>query len=234
VNAGLSADVVSVERLPRERVAGARILAWPGWPHLRRALWYSLLVSALFALVYGGADAISRSHTFRVDLTIAVDSYIPFVPAATIIYSSLYAMFWLVPFVLRTEREVRGLAQVIAREILIAAPFLIALPMPERVMPTDLGHYATAFRLADWINLDHNQFPSLHATFALTVGAVLAHRCRGLARLLIAAWSLAIVAATLLTWQHVIVDAAGALVLTAVALSRSPLMMSRSSNEVRS
>lgn len=234
MNAGLSADVVTVERLPRERVACAPVFAWPGWPHLRRTLWYSLLVSVLFAAVFAGADAISRSHTFRVDLTIAVDSFIPFVPAATVVYSSLYAMFWLVPFVLRTEREVSALAKVIACEILIAAPFFIALPMPAPVMPADLGRYATAFRLADWINLDYNLFPSLHATFALTVGAVLAHRCRGVARLLIAAWSLAIVAATLLTWQHVIVDAGGALILTAAALSRSPLMMSSSSTEVRS
>ena len=234
MNAGLSADVVSVERLPLERVATAQMFSWPGWTHVWRTLWYSLLVLALFAAVYGGADAISRSHVFRVDLTIAVDSFIPFVPAATLLYSSLYAMFWLVPFVLRTEREVRLLAQVIAWEILIAAPFFIALPMPKRVMPGDLGHYAAAFRLADWINLDHNQFPSLHAAFALTVGAVLAYRCRGFPRLLFATWSLAIVASTLLTWQHVIVDAAGALILTAVVLSRSPLMTSRFSTEVRS
>jgi len=37
-----------------------------------------------------------------------------------------------------------------------------------------------------------------------------------------------------LTWQHVIVDVAGAFMLTAVALSRSPVLTDVSSNEVQS
>ena len=233
VNAGLSADAVCVERLSRDRATGVPPFAWPGWPHMRLTMWYSLLVSVLFAAIFGGTDTISRLHTFRVDLTIPVDSFVPFVPAATVIYSSLYVMFWLVPFVLRTADQIRALAQVIAFEILIAAPFFIVLPMPERVMPADLGRFGDAFRFADWINLQHNQFPSLHATFALTAGAVLALRCRWPARLAIASWSLAIAAATLLTWQHVIVDVAGAFMLTAVALSRSPVLTNVSSNEVQ-
>ena len=100
----------------------------------------------------------------------------PFVPETTVIYSSLYAMFGIAPFVLRTTGEVRMLARLMVYEIVIAAPFFLALPMTQPVPPGDLGAFAGAFRLADQINLDHNQFPSLHATFAFTVAAVLGRR----------------------------------------------------------
>ena len=234
MNAGVSTDVTAVEHSPLTRSSSPPVFAWPGWRHLRRTLWYSALTAALFAVVFGGADALARQHSYRVDLAIPADGSIPFVPAATLIYSSLYAMFWLVPFVLRTEHQIKALAQVVAWEIMIAAPFFLALPMPERAVPADLGRYANAFRLADWINLQYNQFPSLHATFALTVGAVLAWRSAGPVRLAIAAWTLAIVGSTLLTWQHIIVDVAGAFVLTAAVLSRSSVMTRGTLNEVQS
>jgi membrane-associated phospholipid phosphatase len=225
-------DVATAHRLSPARHIPRRAFAWPGWAHLVRTLWHALLTSALFAAMFGGADAVARLHAHRVDLATPVDSMIPFVPAATLIYSSLYPLFWIVPFGLRTEREIRELARVIAWEIVIAAPFFVAFPNPERAMPDDLGSFPLAFRLADAINLLHNQFPSLHATFALTVGIVLAHRCRWPGRCVFLAWSLAIAAATLLTWQHVLVDVVGACLLTMAVLWRSPLMAADSTREV--
>ena len=104
MNAGVSTDVAAVEHSPLTRSSSPPVFAWPGWRHLRQTMWYSALTAALFAVVFGGADALSRLHSYRVDLAIPADGSIPFVPAATLIYSSLYVMFWLVPFVLRTER----------------------------------------------------------------------------------------------------------------------------------
>jgi membrane-associated phospholipid phosphatase len=93
--------------------------------------------------------------------------------------------------------------------------------MAEPPIPADLGRFAAAFRFADLINLQHNQFPSLHTTFAFTVAAVLGRRCSGPGRMVFAAWAAGIAAATLLTRQHVIVDVAGALALTYMMLPRS-------------
>jgi membrane-associated phospholipid phosphatase len=200
---------------------GAPVIAWPGIPHLVRALGYSVAVAALFAAVFVGADRVTRLHAYRVDLSLPVDLVLPFVPEATLIYSSLYAMFALVPFILRTDREVRVLARSIAWEVVVAAPFFLALPMSEPSIPADLGRFAAAFRVADAINLQHNLFPSLHASFAFTVAAVLGRRSRLPGRAAFAAWSLAIAISTLLTRQHVIIDIAGALVLVSVVLWRA-------------
>jgi membrane-associated phospholipid phosphatase len=232
VNGGITTDVAAPPPLPRARHVTRPVFAWPGWPHILQTLRYASITAALFAVIFGGADAFARLHAHRVDLTTPVDSIVPFVPAATVIYSSLYAMFWILPFVLSTEREIKGLARVIAWEIVIAAPFFLALPMPERTMPADLGSFPLAFRIADAINLQHNQFPSLHAAFALTVGIGLARRCRRPWPLFFFAWSLAIAASTLLTWQHVVVDVFGACILTIAVLWRSPLIAADSTNEV--
>ena len=186
-----------------------------------QTLWVALAVTAVFVVVFGGADAVARLHSFRVDLSTPIDRRMPFVPETTVIYSSLYAMFGIAPFVLRTIAEVRMLARILVYEIVIAAPFFLALPMPESVPRGELGAFAGAFRLADQINLDHNQFPSLHATFAFTVAVVLGRRVGLAGQLLFAGWSLAIAVSTLLTGQHVIVDIAGALALSAVALTRA-------------
>ena len=232
MSGSITTDVAAARPLPLARHVTRPVFAWPGWPHILQTLWYALVTSVLFAVAFGGADAFARLHAHRVDLSTAVDSIIPFVPAATLIYSSLYAMFWILPFVLRTEREVKELARVIAWEIVIAAPFFLALPMPQRAVPAELGSFPLAFRIADAINLQHNQFPSLHAAFALTVGVVLARRCRWPGQLVFFAWSLAIAAATLLTWQHVVVDVFGACLLTIAVLWRSPLMAADSTSEV--
>jgi membrane-associated phospholipid phosphatase len=221
VNASLSTDVARLQRAAPAPVPAAPTIAWPGLPHVARTVRYSLLTTALFVVVFGGADAISRLHGHRVDLSTSADAVIPFVPETTLIYSSLYLMFWLVPFVLRTEHEVRTLARVIAWEVLIAAPFFIVLPMDELVIPADLGRFAGAFRAADLINLRHNLFPSLHAAFAMTLAVVLGSRCRWPGRAGFALWGLAIGASTVLTRQHVLVDLAGALALTAAVLWRA-------------
>jgi membrane-associated phospholipid phosphatase len=234
VNGTITTEIAAAQRLSPGTNAAHPVFAWPGWPHIRLTLWYALLTSALFAVVFGGADAFTRLHAHRVDLTISFDSLVPFVPAATVIYSSLYPLFWIAPFVLRTAREMKELARVIAWEVMIAAPFFIVLPMPERATPDDPGPFPAAFRIADAINLEHNQFPSLHATFAFTVGFVLGRRCGWPWRFIFIAWSVAIAASTLVTWQHVIVDVIGAGLLTCVALWRSPLLALDSTREVRS
>src|SRR4029453_11135479 len=73
VNAGVSTEVAAVEHSPLTRSSSRPVFAWPGWRHLGRTLWYSGLTAALFAVVFGGADALSRLHSSRVDLAIPAD-----------------------------------------------------------------------------------------------------------------------------------------------------------------
>ena len=124
------------------------------------------------------------------------------------------------------RQDVRRLERVMSLEILIAAPFFIALPLSPLAVPDDLGAFDGAFRFADLINLNHNLFPSLHATFGFTVGAMLGSQCGRRGRLLFAAWAAGIALSTLLTRQHLVLDVAGALGLTWWALRRLPEVQS--------
>jgi membrane-associated phospholipid phosphatase len=186
-------------------------------------MWTALVLTVqcglLFAVVYGGADVIARLHSHRVSSYLPIDDRIPFVPSATLIYSSLWPMFATVPFLLRREYELRRLAQIIRMEILIAGVFFLLAPMPDRPPAGDLGWFGGAFRAADMLNLEFNQFPSLHAAFGFTLGWVLAGSCGPGPRLLLWGWSLAIGVAAVLTWQHALLDIVGGALLTVAVLA---------------
>ena len=195
------------------------VVAWPGADHLRASLVLTLQCGLLFAVVYGGADLVARLHSHRVSSYLPIDDHIPLVPSATLVYSSLWLMFASVPFLLRREHELRRLARIIRLEILIAGVCFLVAPMPDRQPAGDLGWFGGAFRAADMLNLEFNQFPSLHAAFGFTLGWVLARSRGPSGGLLMVTWSLAIGAAAVLTWQHAILDIVGGAVLSAAVLA---------------
>lgn len=216
-DARTDAGLVVAPRSPVDRV-----VAWPGHAHLARTLRHAIRGSVVFVMVYGGADLIARFHTHRVSWYVPVDERIPLIPAATLVYSSLWLMFAMVPFVLRREHEVRWLTRVILMEIAIAGVFFLAAPMQARPLPADLGMFATAFRVADIANLEFNHFPSLHAAFGFTVAWALAEHGGTGWRLALIAWSLAIGAAAVLTWQHAVLDVVAGAALAAGVFTSVP------------
>jgi membrane-associated phospholipid phosphatase len=196
-----------------------RFMAWPHPDHLRSSLLHTLQCGLIFAVVYGGADLIARLHSYRISSYLPIDDRIPLVPSATLVYSSLWLMFASVPFVLTRERELRSLARMIRLEILIAGVFFLLAPMPDRPAVADLGWSGAAFRAADLLNLEFNQFPSLHAAFGFTLGWVMGKQCRPAGRLLLATWSVAIAAAAVMTWQHALLDIVGGALLTGAVVA---------------
>jgi membrane-associated phospholipid phosphatase len=205
-----------------ETPVSRQVFAWPGSPHVRRCLVHALRCSVLFAVVYGGADLFARLHTHRVSSYLPIDDTIPLVPSATLVYSSLWLMFAGAPFVLRREAEIARLARVIQLEIAIAGVFFLAAPMPDRPASGDLGLFAGAFRAADFVNLEFNQFPSLHAAFGFTLSWIVGLYCSLPGRLLMLTWGLAIGIAAVLTWQHAVLDVVGGAILAAAALRLAP------------
>lgn len=180
---------------------------------------HALGTALLFAAVYGGADLIARLHAHRVSSYTALDDFVPFVPGATFVYSSLWPMFALAPFALRDERDIVRLSRVLRFEILVAGAFFLAAPMPDRAPAVDPAALGAAFRLADWVNLEFNQFPSLHAAFGFTLAWALGRSRGALVRITLYVWSLAIGAAAVLTWQHAILDVVGGAALTAAVVA---------------
>lgn len=186
-----------------------RFLAWPGWAHLRFAGLLSAANGLWFVLVYGGADRLTALRGLRVPVHLAAELRIPFVPAMTVFYMSLYLLFLLAPFVLRTRQEFRAVVLTMASVILVSGITFLLLPAelafsPPR--PEELGAWAGLFHLADALNLTYNLLPSLHVAFAVVCVSALSPHAPPAGRVFLWLWAALIAASTVLIHQHHVLD----------------------------
>jgi membrane-associated phospholipid phosphatase len=182
-------------------------LGWPGGAHLRFALSLAFVGGAWFAFVYGGADWVTARRTSRWSVHFAAEERMPFVPELIVVYVSLYSIFILAPFILRTRRELHALAVSCNLAILIAGLGFLMVPAALAFPPAmEHGAFPELFRAADKMNLTYNLVPSLHVTFAVVLGAAVARTATGLGRGLLWTWVIAIALSTLLTHQHHVID----------------------------
>jgi membrane-associated phospholipid phosphatase len=136
-----------------------------------------------------------------------VEQKLPFVPEAVVIYMSIYVLFWIAPFILRTRRALRALAITLALVTFCGGISFLLFPA-ELDFPArqDLGICAELFRFADWLNLDYNLVPSLHVALSVVCAAVFASCAGGTARIFLWLWPVAIGASAVLTYQHHLLD----------------------------
>jgi membrane-associated phospholipid phosphatase len=182
-------------------------LGWPGWPQLREAWLLSALNALWFILVYGGCNWITAQRSLRVPIHLPIELRIPFVPAAVLVYCSIYLLFLAAPFIVRERREFRALIQALAFAILCGGVGFLLLPaQPAFPPPTDLGVWSGAYHFADRLNLDYNMVPSLHVALSVCCVSAFARHAAGFARGLLWMWAGAIALSTLLTHQHHVID----------------------------
>lgn len=202
-------------------------LAWPGWAHLRFAGLLSLANGLWFVVVYAGADRLTAHRALRVPVHLPAELRIPLVPAAALFYMSLYGLFLLAPFVLRTRRDFGALIGAMAVAIGVAGLCFLLLPAELAFAPVreeELGVWTHLYHWADELNLTYNLLPSLHVTFAvLCVGAFTgrtgrAPRPRRSLNILLWLWASAIAASTVLLHQHHVLDAAAGWLLALLCL----------------
>jgi membrane-associated phospholipid phosphatase len=201
---------------------GGRFLSWPGFCHVAYTARVAAGLTLLFVVVYAGADSVTRAHTLRVPVHLDLELAIPFVPAATALYSSVYLMFLLAPFVLRTAAEVDGAARAVVIQILVGGAAFLVLPAEPAYAhaDVDLGSWRWLFAAADTVNLTHNMVPSLHVAFATTFALLFAARARGSVRATMVLWGAAVAASTLLTHQHHVADVVTGAMLAIATLGR--------------
>jgi membrane-associated phospholipid phosphatase len=169
---------------------------------------YGIALSCLWLLIYGGTNWITGRHDYRVTLRTRLDFVLPFVPSTAIVYLSLFPMLWLSPFVLRSPAKLRDYARRLAIVILVSGVgFLLipAQPIDASLSSTNSRNYI--FQFADWINLTHNDFPSLHVSMAIVAAACYSRHGSWKNAILYWTWASMIALSTLLTRQHYFVDA---------------------------
>jgi membrane-associated phospholipid phosphatase len=198
------------------------LLAWPGWKHIREAVWLGLLFWIWLELVYVVTDVLTGARTFRVRLHFDWELSIPFVPGMTVFYMSIFPLMWLAPFALRTRGELRGLMGSLSRVTLSAGIVFLLLPAqlgyaPEVVPP----RWASLYDFADAVNLHYNLAPSLHVALAVTCVDSYTRRASSAARFILWTWGATIALSTLLTHQHHLLDVLSGFAL-AMTVSRWP------------
>jgi membrane-associated phospholipid phosphatase len=191
--------------------------AWPSASHLRHFAILYALIAVEFVLVFWGADWITAHHSVRIHAYWNFELAIPLVPVMVLPYMTMYAIFLLAPLILRTAAELNRLASALARVIVIGGIGFIAIPA-QLGFPTATAEgsmWEPWLRLADRLNLDYDLIPSLHvALFTVCAGAY-APRVPVVARTLLGVWLAAVMASTILTHQHQLIDAVTGLALGA-------------------
>jgi membrane-associated phospholipid phosphatase len=188
-------------------VTDERFLAWPGRRHLALAARLTLLVSVLFCIVYGGANYVTAQRSQHVTLVLPAELAIPLWPPAMLVYDSLYLLFFLAPFVLRTEEAFRRLALAASATIVVSGVCFLLIPARLAFSPPHVtGALRTIFELSDRINLDYNLVPSLHVGLATICLLAYWPRATPLVRTGLATWGTALALSTLLTHQHHLLD----------------------------
>ncbi len=189
-------------------------LGWPGWPNLRHFACIALSVTVWFAVVFVGTDAVTAMHGARIAVHTRLELGVPLVPWMVGAYMSVYLLFAMVPFVLRTRREVSALGWTLAILIFVSGISFLLLPAEIAFdAPRDLGIWKRVFHFADRLNLDYNLVPSLHVGLSAACVSVFARYAAGLPRIGLWLWLLVICMSTVLTHQHHIIDVVTGLVL---------------------
>lgn len=180
---------------------------WPGWQHLRLFALLAVAQTIWFGLVFVGCNHLTATRSFRVRVHLDAELELPFVPEAVILYMSIYPLFWIAPFILRTREQLCALAVTLAAVTLIAGICFLLFPA-ELAFPVHhhLGRFPELFRLADRWNLDYNLMPSLHVALSVVCIAAYAGRTHTIGKMLLWSWAAAISASTLLSHQHHLLD----------------------------
>jgi membrane-associated phospholipid phosphatase len=224
----MSSSAALIAELPPRQSNAANsvsraVFKWPDAACSRATAVYGSGIFALWLMIYGGANWITGLHGYRISLRIGFDLKFPFLSATAIVYLSLFPMFWLSPFVLRAPARLRAFARALAIVIVISGIGFVLVPAE----PIELGSVATdasgkLFQFADWLNLTHNYFPSLHVGMAVLCAASYCRFAPWSAGILFSLWAAAIALSTLFLRQHYIADvlAGGALGLLLAAYQR--------------
>jgi membrane-associated phospholipid phosphatase len=182
------------------------LLHVPDRKHLAAFLFLGGMVTSCFCLVYGGTNFLTGLHHYRVRLHLDAELAIPFVPEAVFGYLSIYAVFGMAPFVVRTKQELRRLARTLVLVILIAAICFLVFPGELLFAPQEPDAWAGLIHFAKEVALSYNLAPSLHVALSVVCLCIYARQAGVVGTGLLWLWAAVIGLSTLLLHQHYLLD----------------------------
>jgi membrane-associated phospholipid phosphatase len=192
---------------------------------VKRRFFYSVGLSILFLIVYGGCNWITAHRANVGTFYFEWERAIPFVPFFILPYMSIDLFFVAAPFLCRSDRELSILTKRITTAIIVAGicfllfPLRFAFPRPRAD-----GFLGAIFDWFRGMDAPYNLLPSLHAALMLILLEVYLSHTRGIVRVAIAFWFFLIALSPILTYQHHSIDIAGGFVLATLCfmIFRSP------------
>jgi hypothetical protein len=189
----------------------------------REALFFSVALSSMFILVYGGCNMLASQRSDAGICFFAWELEIPFVAAFIVPYMSI-DLFFVGSFLLCTDRiELRTHARRIALAILIAGLGFLVFPLTVGYPRPEVNGWAGwLFQFLWSFDKPHNLVPSLHVALASLLWPVFARHTNGRVRSLVHVWFTLIIASPLLTFQHHVLDITTGAMLGQVCLFAFP------------
>lgn len=186
------------------------------WRHKLECLFF---VAAFFLVCFYGADRVAEFRAVKIDFSMQFEPLVPFVAYSFVVYASA-PVFCLV--LLASERRRRALLawrNAMCTAICLAAIAFIS--MPSAPFLSNMHRFAPEFeRVILLLTGQHNHFPSLHVTLTVASLVLLIPVRERRRRRLFCLWAIGIVASTLSTHQHTLLDVAGGLVLAVLVVYR--------------
>ena len=189
-----------------------------------------LLFAIFYTLTNTYSAAVFDRYPERIhSLAITIDSTIPFKPAMIVPYSWSMIVFIASFFMVRTARQLSVLsARLIVATLLACLVFYLIPARFSFIRPLTMDWTAFGYQFLNATDKPFNQLPSLHVTYALLLGVSLwsvvnkkysRYKWRlVIYRLALSIVCILIIASTVFTYQHHLLDIVGGFVLAGIVL----------------
>lgn len=192
----------------KQNAIDTRCLSRPDGPTLAAFAKAATKFFVLFYTLYFLASVITDHHSYRFNVGFEFEKLIPFEPVFAVVYLSVSPILCLSLFVIRQPAHFDTLARILSQQTMIGFTVFVVFPVQNNFPPISATELPPLFRLADAINLSHNELPSLHFCLAATVARVYSDHCTRLVGRLFHLWAFAIALSTLLLHEHNLLDLA--------------------------
>ncbi len=189
----------------------------------RIALGWSVALSVLFLIVYGGCNWISSRRSDVGILWFEWERAIPLVPAMIVPYMSIDLFFVAAPFLCRGRWELGSHVGRVTTATLLAGACFLVMPLEmvgER--PQFSGFFGMLHDLLKAGDRPHNLFPSLHVAYTIILWAIYGRHLRGAAAGVLHVWFVLVIVSVLPVKQHHVIDMAGGAGLALVSFYAFP------------
>jgi membrane-associated phospholipid phosphatase len=189
----------------------------PSIRELQVMLLYSSAFFIFFYTFYGLASILVEDTAYRYHVAFEWEKNIPFIPQAAWIYNSLTLLLFVSLFIIREKARLHLLFKILCVQVVISCILFLIFPIV-KIFPSHYiyGELPWIFLLADTVNLENNDFPSLHVCLAFTVVMISTQYLRTVPTVILYLWAIVIAISTILIHEHHIADIFGGILLAII------------------